>query len=91
MQLLIPASTTAGSAVRPAPRPVPGKALTIGLLHNTKPNGDAIVKSVFDALAAQGHKVEAVAAAKHHAGEGVRQELFDKLSRCDLILNALAN
>lgn len=91
MQLLIPASATAQVAARAAARPLPGRPLKIGLLHNTKPNGDAIVRAVFDSLSAAGVVAEAVVAAKHHAGEGVRPALFDQLASCDLILNALAN
>ncbi len=91
MQLLLPVSPMAKAQTRAAERPVRGKALKIGLLDNTKPNGDAIVQSVFDALAAEGIGGEAILYAKRHAGEGVKPELFAKLAQCDLVLTALAN
>ena len=91
MDLLLPVSPTAKIQSRPATRPARGKPLKIGLLDNTKPNGDAIIRSVFDALAAEGIGGEAVLHAKRHAGEGIRPELFNQLAQCDLVLTALAN
>ena len=91
MEILLPVSSTPKTQAKPADRPAQGKRLKIGLLDNTKPNGDAIIQAVYDSLAAQGIGGESIIVAKRHAGEGIRPEVFDKLAQCDLVLTALAN
>ncbi len=91
MQLLVPVPRMPNTRARPADRPAPGKALKIGLLHNCKPNGDAIIQSVFDALSVRGMAGEAVAQAKPQAGEPITPAMFEQFMQCDLVVTALAN
>ena len=75
---------------RPAGRPARGKRLTVGLLHNCKPNGDTIVQTAYAALVKQGIAGDAVFQVKHTAGEPMNAQVFEQLRRCDLVLNALS-
>lgn len=91
MKLLLPDSPVPKVQTRPAPRPDPEKTLKIGLLDNTKPNGDAIIQWAFDALVAQGIRGEAKIFRKVHAGIGIKPEMLAQLAQCDLVFTAIAN
>ena len=91
MKFLLPVAPMPASKARPAPRPKSGKPLKVGLLHNGKPNGDAIIQSVFDALAVRGIAADAVSHSKPQAGEPLTAAMLEELKHCDLVVTALAN
>ena len=91
MKFVLPVAPMPVSQARPAPRPQPGKPLKVGLLHNGKPNGDAIIQSVFDALAVRGIAADAVLHSKPQAGEPLTPAMLEELRHCDLVVTALAN
>ena len=91
MKVVLPVAPMPATQSRPAPRPPMGKSLKVGLLHNGKPNGDAIIQSVFDALAVRGIAADSVAFSKPQAGEPMTAAMMEELRRCDLVVTALAN
>lgn len=91
MRFVLPVAPMPASQSRPAPRPQAGKRLKVGLLHNGKPNGDAIIQSVFDALAVRGIAADSVAYSKPQAGEPMTAAMLEELRHCDLVVTALAN
>ncbi len=91
MKFVLPVAPMPATQMRPAPRPQPGAPLKIGLLHNGKPNGDAIIQSVFDALAVRGMAVDSALHSKAQAGEPITPAMLEELKHCDLVVTALAN
>lgn len=90
MKLLLPVANRPSAKARPAARPASGARLTVGLLHNCKPNGDTIIRAAYEALASKGIAAQSLYRVKHTAGEPMKPEILDELRRCDLVMTALA-
>ena len=91
MNLLLPVSIHSFAKFRPAARPSPGKPLTVGLLHNCKPNADTIILAAYEALAKMGLAARSVFRVKHQAGQPMDPEILSELQQCNLVINGLAN
>lgn len=75
-----------------APRPVKLKGATVGLLANTKVNGDRLLAAVGELLVLEHGVKEVVARTKHHFDQPAKPELLDELtSKCDVVVTAIGD
>lgn len=74
-----------------AERPGDLNGKTLGILHNGKPQGDVLLERIVEGLAKRFALAGMVRARKPSVGNPAPPDIMDKLSRCDVVINAIGD
>ncbi len=65
--------------------------LTLGVLHNGKPNGDVVLERVVEKISQKFKLGGIIRARKPTVGQGAPSDMLAKLSKCQIAINALGD
>jgi hypothetical protein len=90
MTILDPTSKSSARSAELASRPASLDGLRLGLLHNTKPGGDILLRTIADRLAAD-YKLKAVSWRQKPLPTIPASFVQEMAEQCDVVVTALAD
>ena len=90
MTILDPTSKSSARSAELAPRPSSLDGLRIGLLHNTKPGGDTLLRTISDQLS-RDYKLKSVIWRSKPLPTVPASFVLEMSEQCDVVIAALAD
>jgi hypothetical protein len=90
MEVLDPRGVPVSEESELAERPVSMNEIRLGILSNSKPNGDLLLQTVQQSLEGRFHFTEVIYRNKNTSSPAP-QDVMDDLAQCDVVVNAIGD